>query len=82
MKAGAFKRITVAVDGSPASEAGVRCVLSLAAISSRSRRLDRPTNVRSDRGHLSVIRRNAKAWFFRHTRLPSAVQVFIRFRSP
>jgi nucleotide-binding universal stress UspA family protein len=30
MKAGAFKRITVAVDGSPASEAGVRCALSLA----------------------------------------------------
>jgi hypothetical protein len=61
MKAGAFKRITVAVDGSPASEAGVRCVLSLAAISSRSRRLDRPTNVGSDRGHLSVIRRNRQS---------------------
>ena len=30
MKVGAFKRITVAVDGSPASEAGVRCALSLA----------------------------------------------------
>lgn len=30
MKVAAFKRITVAVDGSPASEAGVRCALSLA----------------------------------------------------
>ena len=30
MKVGAFKRVTVAVDGSPASEAGIRCALSLA----------------------------------------------------
>ena len=31
MKQGAFKRVTVAVDGSPASEAGIRFALSLAA---------------------------------------------------